>query len=400
MRILALSSIRSDYDLMSKLYREISADDRFEFGIIVAGVHNSEFHGITSKYIEKDQLNIISKIMNFENVDGYTDQLISAAKILDSISRTLNEFKPDLVLVVGDREDALMLAIASTYSRIPFIHFYGGDHAEDGHVDNQVRHAISKLATFHFVSNKFHEERLLCLGEEKERIKVVGSLAIDNFVEEPTIQRDILFRKMFNDRLDANDRIALVIYHPIVSEVKVFLSEIDAIIDTLNNFGLKVVVGKSNNDPSFAKIDSYFKGRSKSGDIYLIDSLERSDFINLFRNLEVLVGNSSAGILESATVGIPVINLGIRQRNRTANSNVLFSKIDSNEFRNCLETALSDGFKSEIAGIENIYGNGASAAKAIIEMINIDLPGLLVKSKDPSKVNRFKETDDSSTRFQ
>ena len=384
-----MSSIRSDYDLMSNLYKELSTDPFFEFGIIVAGVHNSIFHGITKKHIINDNLNIISSVQNFEEKDGYIDQVVSGAKLLHSISETLDKHRPDLILVVGDREDALMLAIASTYLRIPFIHFYGGDHAEDGHVDNQVRHAISKLASFHFVSTEEHKERLLCLGEEEERITIVGSLSLDNFVNEPKIPREVLFKKLFSDSANKEDKIALVIYHPLVEEVDTFISVIDALIERMKIANLKIVVGQSNNDPSFSTVDKYFREKSSKGDVFQIESLARSDFINLFRNIEVLIGNSSAGILEAATLGIPVINLGRRQKNRTANENVLFSKLDDEEFSEYLTIALSESFRKKTSGVQNIYGDGKSTAVVISELKKISISKIPSKSVDPmSQRNR------------
>ena len=385
MKILSLTSIRSDYDLMSRLYRKLSNDDSFEFGIVVAGVHQSEFHNFSREIVAQDALKVVANVFNFETHDGYIGQVRSASNLLGTLGEAIEQFAPDVVFVIGDREDALMMSIAASYMRTPIIHFYGGDHASDGHIDNQVRHAISKLATFHFVSTETHRDRLISIGEEERRIKVVGSIAIDNLIDEAWVDSNSLFEKLFCGRITENDKIALFLYHPIVEEIEDFKLSFEALLDFLVNQNLHLIIGKSNNDPKFLDLSNFLNRFRNHPKVHFIDSLERNDYINLLRSLTIMIGNSSAGLLEMATFKVPVVNIGMRQRGRYADKNVIFSELTPTAIEKAVTRALSPGFRESLMDLNNSYGSGGSVEKAIHELHGIDLKGAVKKKFDPLK---------------
>lgn len=394
MRILSLTSIRSDYDLMSRLYIELSKNNSFEFGIVVAGVHQSEFHNFSRSKIVQDDLSIVADVFNFEGDDGFIDQVKSAANLLAVLGDAIEKFSPDVVFVVGDREDALMMSIAASYLRIPTVHFYGGDHASDGHIDNSVRQAISKLSTFHFVSTETHRDRLISMGEEVNRIKVVGSIAIDNLVEVKSMERSTILQKLFGGQIAENDRIAFFLYHPIVDEIQDFKNMFNKLIEFLTHNNIHIVIGKSNNDPMYQelnKIINKFEGHSK---IHFIESLERADYVNLLRNIEIMIGNSSAGLLEMATFRVPVVNIGRRQRGRHADRNVIFSDLTYAEIEKAITKALSSKFKESLSDLQNSYGRGESVERALQELQRIDFSEALEKKFDPLKSSIFDQPGD------
>jgi UDP-hydrolysing UDP-N-acetyl-D-glucosamine 2-epimerase len=389
MRILALTSIRSDYDLMSPLYRKIAQEPSVDFGIIVAGTHYSDFHNESARNVVNDNLNVIAKVFNFVNQDNYVGQIYTAAKLLESLVEAIEQFKPDLILGVGDREDALMLSIAATYLRIPLAHFYGGDHASDGHVDNQVRHAISKLATFHFVTMEEHRDRLISMGEESRRIKVVGSIALDNLLNEPSMDRGDLFQKLFGKSPEKSDKIAFLLYHPMVGEIKDFENSFDSLLNSIIERGMHLVIGKSNNDPKFLELEVFLGKYRKHPSIHIIDSLARNDYINLLRNIEIMLGNSSGGLLEMATLKVPVVNIGARQRGRHADRNVIFSGLKPLEIEKSIDTALSQGFIQGLSNLKNSYGEGDAVEKVLKELKSVDYKELIMKRMDPFSDKRL-----------
>lgn len=399
MRILSLTSIRSDYDLMSPLYRRLSNDNSFEFGIVVAGVHQSEFHNFSREIVVKDGLNVVAEVFNFEPQEGYIGQIRSATGLLGSLGDAIEQFAPDVVFVIGDREDALMMSIAASYMRIPIVHFYGGDHASDGHVDNQVRHAISKLATFHFVSTETHRNRLMSIGEEEKRVKVIGSIAIDNLIDEEWVDCSTLLQKLFGGRIDESDKIAFFLYHPIVEEIEEFKIAFKILLDSLINRNLQVVVGKSNNDPKFLDLSDFLYSYRSHPKVHFIDSLERNDFVNLLRNLSIMIGNSSAGLLELATLKVPVINIGLRQRGRYADRNVIFSEITPTEIEKSVAIALSPEFRESLLDLVNSYGSGGSAEKAIQELKGLEFKSAVKKKFDPLKSPFFESLTKASNEF-
>jgi UDP-hydrolysing UDP-N-acetyl-D-glucosamine 2-epimerase len=368
---------------MSPIYKKLSREHFAEFGIVVAGAHHSDFHGQTSKIVRADGLNIVANIYNFTEQDEYIDQVLSSGKVLESLGQIIKDFAPSVAFTVGDREDALMMAVAATYMRVPIVHFYGGDHASDGHVDNQVRHAISKLASFHFVSTELHRKRLLSIGEDSNRIRVVGSMAIDNFVNEKVMDRSILFQKLFASTLHEMDSIGFFLYHPIMQEIDDFEMVFDSIVKTFEQRRMCLVVGKSNNDPKFMYLQRMLAKYEEHPSIRFIDSLERSDYINLMRNIEIMIGNSSSGILEMSALKIPVVNIGVRQHGRFADRNVIFSSFKSSNIIESIEIALSPEFLASLSELRCSYGDGKSAEKVLEELSLINFSDYLRKEQDP-----------------
>jgi UDP-hydrolysing UDP-N-acetyl-D-glucosamine 2-epimerase len=383
LKILSLSSIRSDYDLLSDIYKKLSLSESLDFGLIVAGSHVANFHGDTLNFIRSDGVKIISEIDSFVELDSLGSQVLSSSKLLNELYNVFFDFKPNLVLVVGDREDALMLAIASTYFKIPMIHFFGGDQTIGGHVDNQVRHAISKLSSLHFVVHEKHFQRLVKLGEDPERIAIIGNPSLDNFVNEEFIEKSKLFKSIFGNKLDNNSKICLFIYHPFEENLENFYSALTFLVDYISNFGMYLIIGRSNNDPGYLKIEEVYRKLKNNPNIIFIDSLKRELFINLLRNSELLVGNSSLGILEAATLNLPVINIGKRQLGRLSGKNVVHSSLNIDELKFAVDKILSKEFKDSIAGLKNIYGSGNSSQKVIDLIHDIDLNKFVRKTYDP-----------------
>lgn len=162
-KILGITTIRSDYDLMSGLYMKINADDNFTLKLIVAGAHLSSSYGKSVELIKKDRLNILLEIETLINSDTRISKIKSASLLLQNSIEIINKYKPDLIIFAGDREDTIMAAMIGSFLHIPTAHFYGGDHVMDGNVDNPVRHAVSKLSSFHFVSTQVHYDRLISI---------------------------------------------------------------------------------------------------------------------------------------------------------------------------------------------------------------------------------------------
>lgn len=212
-RILSFTSIRSDYDLMSGLYKKIHEDPTLELGLIVAGAHLSENYGYTVRYIEKDGLPIIARIESLIDSNSSSARIKAASILLQNCIHTVEIFNPDVIIFAGDREDAIVAALIGAYLKIATIHFFGGDHASDGNVDNPVRHAASKLASLHFVTHESHVHRLKAIGEPESRIFLVESPALDKFISEAWMSKDALLKK-FNRANWSN--YALMIHHPIL----------------------------------------------------------------------------------------------------------------------------------------------------------------------------------------
>ena len=395
MRILSLTSTRSDYDLMSALYRHINVDAYFDFKLVVAGTHISGHHDSTIKYIVKDGFETLYRIESLSNIDSPLGQVQSFGKLLIEISPIVNDFCPDLGFVVGDREDALAFAVALTYLRIPFVHFYGGDHSSDGHIDNRTRHAISKLATFHFVSAVQHKERLLALGEEPERIKVVGNLSLDNFINEPYISKSEVLKDLSIGALNLKQRLVLFLYHPMPSDMISFEENFPSLIKILRELDYKVVIAKPNHDPGYSKVIDILESVSSNDHVFYIGSPSRDIFINLLRNIDLLIGNSSLAILEAPTLRLPAINIGNRQVGRLSAGNVVFSEFSKHSLVEALKEINSSEFREKIRLISNPYGDGKSSPKVLRILKDLKLVGLQNKKSDPLRAHEYSEKNPS-----
>lgn len=380
-RILAFTSIRSDYDLMSPLYKLLHNDPNMEFKILVSGAHLSETYGCSVDLIKQDGFDILSEIETLIDSNSRRSRLKSASLLLQNMIDVVSQYNPDLILYAGDREDALMCATLGGYLAIPTVHFYGGDHSQDGYIDNTVRHSISKLSTFHIVSTEEHKQRLLKMGESVSRIVVTGSVALDNFIQEAkgTVKEIMGVFKISKDIRDY----AILIFHPILNDYAQSEQIFTNILDVLSEQKIKTFVSYPNTDPGNKKIIEVINKYIKNDNFVFYKNLERAVFIKLFKNASFIIGNSSAGILEAASIPIPTINVGKRQIGRYAGKNVVFSAIDIKAIENSILKATSVEFLQNIIDMKNPYGNGMSAAKAYEIIVNTDFGELLLKTEDP-----------------
>ena len=177
-KILAITGIRSDYDLMSGLFRRLEADADIDLRLLVGGAHMSRTYGHTIDQIRQDGFTILHAIESLIDSDSLASRLKTASIMLQGAVDVVANWNPDVIIYAGDREDVWIGAMLGTYLEVPTVHFYGGDHTGTGHVDNPVRHAVSKLSTAHAVTIDEHRQRLLSMGEPDSRIRVIGNVSL------------------------------------------------------------------------------------------------------------------------------------------------------------------------------------------------------------------------------
>lgn len=383
MKILALTSIRSEYDLMSNLYRLLDQDPDTDFRLLVSGAHLSPAQGMTVNNIRADGLTILAEVESLLSADSPSSRLKSASTLLAGSIDVVKAFAPDLILFAGDREDVLVGAMLGSFLGIPTLHFFGGDHAVDGHIDNPVRHATSKLASAHFVSLPQHRERLLAIGEAAHRIAVIGSVALDKFASEPLLARDTVLAELGAGAHAATHPLAILIFHPLEDEREQAPAYVRNAVEALLEQGFHVCIGMPNTDPgSFGVLAAIEQFAGHEG-VTFYRNLPRSRFVNLMRAARLIVGNSSAGLLEAPSVPLAAINIGKRQRGRLAAGNVIFTEGDADSIRAAIAMALSPAFQQELAVMSNPYGDGKSSLRALELIKSLDFAALLRKPEDP-----------------
>jgi UDP-hydrolysing UDP-N-acetyl-D-glucosamine 2-epimerase len=382
-RILAFTGIRSDYDLMSYIYKSVDSDPRFHLRLLCYGAHLLPKYGLSIKGIEADGLEIFAKISNLSENDSPSERLVAAGKLMLEAVPLISKNTPDMILYAGDREDALIAAEISGYLRIPGIHFFGGDHATDGNIDNPVRHAISKLSTYHFVSAEQHKTRLLKMGEPESRISVCGSPSLDKLLSEPALTKNELSKVFLKEGSAWPMKTALFTYHPMYGEEPVAGVHVTAAIQALLARNYFVFCNSPNIDAGNSKIFKAIAAFQNRPDVAVFKNASRTHFVNLMRHVDLIAGNSSAGVIEAATLKKPVINIGNRQFGRLAGQNVVFCKNDVTSIHLALETVESPAFTASFKNLTNPYGDGKSVPRIVERLHSMNFYNILEKKEDP-----------------
>ncbi|WP_107942124.1 UDP-N-acetylglucosamine 2-epimerase [Metasolibacillus fluoroglycofenilyticus] len=380
-KIVAFTGIRSDYDLLSRFYKKILDTDGFELKLIVGGAHLSKRMGYTIQEIINDEIPILSRVESLLDSDSFSSRVKSLSILMQSSTDIIADYNPDLIIVVGDREEVLVGATIGTYLKIPVAHFFGGDHTTGGHVDNPIRHATSKLANIHFVSNRFSEQRLLAMGEEKRGIFNIGSPSLDKFKDTVYMSKTEVLGKLgipnnFNEY-------ALLIFHPEAGDERKSGEYLNNILHVLEEKNIFTFVSYPNSDGGYSEIISVLEKYKYDENFYIYKNLPREIFVNVFRNCSFVIGNSSMGIYEAPLLKKPVINIGNRQIGRFTTSNVQFIGTDKVSITQAILKLDDKSYQEKLKNIESIYGDGNSSERAIEILKQMDFREYLYKKYDP-----------------
>lgn len=381
MRILAITGNRADYDLMSYLYKYLNDDPQIELGLVVTGGHLTVGYGDSVAEIKRDGNHIVAELEDILNSDSKSARAKATGILIQALADVARQYRPDIMIAPGDREDVIAFGIVAAYMQVPLLHFFGGDHEGSGHVDNLIRHATSKLATAHFVSSAEHKRRLMAMGEEEGRIFAIGSVALDKFQEEPRLPVGEVTRRL---GLEGFEQYALLIYHPPV-EITGENREIGMVLRTLKEKGIKTVVSYPNTDFNHQSIIDQYEKYRDDPQFYFYRNLDRNLFINLYRNAMFQIGNSSSGVSEAASIPIPVINVGSRQKDRGNTGNVIIVEDWRKGLSEAIDMAMSREYRQSIQGMTNILGDGHSSRRAYEIIKSTDFAGMFLKKYDPLK---------------
>jgi GDP/UDP-N,N'-diacetylbacillosamine 2-epimerase (hydrolysing) len=379
-QVLAFTGIRSDYDLLSTLFEKIHTDPAMRLGLIVSGAHLSSTYGDTVRFIEEDHLPILAKIESLLDADTPSSRLKSAAILMQSCLHTVTAYHPDVIVYAGDREDAMVGALVGAYLKIPTVHFFGGDHATDGNVDNPVRHAVSKLSSVHFVSHASHQLRLKRMGEPSRRIFNIGNPAIDRLIHAPKIDRRNLLSQLGRPRW--NDY-ALVIFHPILGHEEKAGSVFETILGTLKKSSIPAFVSYPNTDAGNKAIIRVIQEYTGDPGLCFYRNLPRTLFVNLMRHAAFMIGNSSAGLMEAPAIPLGAVNVGPRQTGRLAAKNVVFCGETAKEIGEAVRHVLGEDFQRKMKHMASPYGKGDSSLKAYRLLKRLNFKNYLFKTEDP-----------------
>ncbi|GAA0437024.1 MAG: UDP-N-acetylglucosamine 2-epimerase [Bacillota bacterium] len=306
-KILFITGTRADYGKIKSLMNEVEKSDSFELYVFVTGMHMLEKYGSTWKEIEKDGFKNMYLYIN-QNDRSHMD--ITLSNTISGISNYVQENKPDLIIIHGDRLEALAGAIVGAFNNIRVAHIEGGE--VSGTIDESIRHAITKFSHIHLVSNEEARRRILQLGEKEETIHIIGSPDIDIMLSD-----DLPSLAMVKDRYDINfGAYAIVMYHPVTTELDKLSCHVNNLVDSLIESNQNFIVIYPNNDEGNHIIIKEYNRFKEIDNIKVYPSMRFEYFLTLLKHAQFIIGNSSAGIREASIYGIPSINIGNRQQGR------------------------------------------------------------------------------------
>lgn len=368
-KILYITGTRADYGLMKSVLKEIEKHPKLELEIVATGMHLMEEFGMTINEIKKDGFKIHEIGATYEN-DNKESMTIFVGKFIQLLTKKVKQIKPDIILLLGDRGEMLAGAIVGAYLTIPVAHIHGGDITST--VDEPIRHAITKLAHIHFPATEKSAERIIKMGEDPSGIFVVGAPSLDSILNENLIEPTDLAEKY---NLELSKPILLVMQHPVTTEVEDAQDQIRETLEAVLELEHQTVLVYPNADAGGRRMIEVIKEYEQYPFIKTFKSITHKEYLSLMRIASVFIGNSSSGIIEAPSFGLPVVNIGPRQEGRQRAENVIDVDYDKEQIKATIKKALYDeDFKEKVKTCKSPYGDGKAGVRIadILSRIKID----------------------------
>lgn len=376
MKLLFLTGSRGEWGYIRPILK-LCKSRKIRYKICATNMHLLPSYGMTIEEIKSDGFEVSDEL--YMALDGYNHFTMakSMGLLLISFLDVIRRIKPDWLVLAGDRGETLMGAIAGAYTYTPIAHIQAGELS--GNIDGLARHAIGKFAHIHFASNKDAEDRLLRLGEEPFRVHRVGAPQLDEIYFGASLDFNNL-KKLLGINVLPNEYI-LVVQHPVTEEYDFVNGHIDSTINAVTKMKIPSIWILPNNDAGSLSIKSaILTGRTKN--VWIFNNLPRNQFITLLKHAACIAGNSSAGLLEAPSFGIPAVNIGRRQEDRMRGNNVIDVQIfDTQKIVEAIKLAISKEFKQKLINCENPYGDGRSSERILDILSNTEINDKLLVKK-------------------
>jgi GDP/UDP-N,N'-diacetylbacillosamine 2-epimerase (hydrolysing) len=359
-RIVYLSGTRADFGLMESTLQRIAATPGLAVQVAVTGTHLSKAHGETISEIRSSGLAICAEIPVDVATRTAESMSLTIAEVLRGMTRLLARERPEFLLLLGDRGEMLAGAIAALHLGVPAVHIHGGERS--GTVDEPVRHAISKLSTYHFAATQGSRERLVRMGEDEATVFVTGAPGLDGLPALGGMPREECVRAL---GLTSDMPFVLALFHPVVQQAGQAKAQTLAFVQALGEIGMPVVWLEPNSDAGSLEILAALDEVPLPAGSQRLRHVPRPLFASVMRHCAVLAGNSSAGIIEAATFGTPVVNIGDRQRLRERSANIADVEPQARAIADALRAAVDHGKWP----CENPWGDG-HAGERIAQLLS------------------------------
>ena len=353
-KICVFTGTRAEYGLLKPLLDRIQQDQELTLQLLVSGTHLRAEFGNTVELIEADGFPIAAKVDTLDSSDTALGTGRSIAKGVSGYAEAFTELRPDLLVLLGDRSEAFAAATAALVCQLPIAHLHGGETTE-GAYDEAFRHSISKMSLLHFVSTEAYRQRVIQLGEVPERVFNVGAIGLEyldkgNFLNRTKLENSLNFK--------FGKQNALVTFHPVTLEPGTAADQFNQLLTALDHFPeLKLIFTKSNVDTEGRAInrliDSYVAEHPDKAIAFT--SMGHQRYLSSLQIVDVVIGNSSSGILEAPSFKVPTVNIGDRQKGRIKASSIIDCEPVENDIFSACQKALSEKFKILAQNVDNPY---------------------------------------------
>lgn len=361
--ICVLTATRAEYGLLRPVIERLMNIPEFQVKIVVTGAHLSEEFGCTYREIENDGFEIDEKIEILLNSDSPSSISKSMGLAMFGFADYFSRTKPDLLIVLGDRYETLAVCCTAMNQRVPIAHLYGGETTE-GAIDEAIRHAITKLSYLHFTSTEQYRRRVIQLGEHPDRVFNVGALGVENIGRFQLLNR-LELEQTLDFKLD--QQFAVITFHPVTLEDSQVEEQFSALLSFCSqHHELKYIFTKANADANGRVInrliDEYVMSHSNA---VAFASLGVVRYLSALKHCQLVIGNSSSGLIEAPSFGLPVINIGDRQKGRIRSIHVIDCEPNEKSIEAAYQIACSEAFKCNAKITANPYGNGNTSEKIV-----------------------------------
>ena len=377
-KICIATGTRADWGLLSPIAQALNKRDDVDLKIIATNMHLSEEYGSTWKEIENDGLKIDWRVKMKSDADTRKDTVLAMSECMAGMAEALAALQPDLLVILGDRYEMLATASAALILRIPIAHIAGGAISQ-GAYDESIRHAITKMSHIHLTETERYRKRVIQLGENPEHVIYTGAIGVYNIMHTQYISREQLEREL---NLTLTDRLILATFHPATLDEMPPQQQCKNLLAALDRHpDYQTIFTYPNNDSEgriiIQLIESYRRRHPER--VAVFPSLGMRRYLSMLHCATAVVGNSSSGIVEVPSIGIPTLDIGIRQMGRTAAPSVLHCGVSEEEIVDGLETVLSSSFRMIAKSAENPYYLPDTLEKMVDAIVNTPLDNIIIK---------------------
>lgn len=365
-KIAVVTATRAEYGLLRPLIMKLDRSPQFTLELVVTGMHLSPEFGSTYREIEQDGLHIDNKIEILLSSDTPTAMSKTMGLALISFSEYLEKSAPDAVMVLGDRYEIMAVCCAAMNARIPIFHIHGGE-ATEGLIDEAIRHSITKMSYFHFTSTEVYRHRVIQMGEQPDRVFNVGALGVENALHEKLLSKEELEQAIGHG---LRRPYAVVTFHPVTLEDNTAEKQMQELLGALDMHPEYLYLcTKANADAGGRIINHIWEKYALSrNNVVIYASLGTQKYLSAVKYSEMVIGNSSSGIVEVPAFGVPTVNIGDRQKGRVQAASIINCRPDRIDIAKGMEAAADPDFRTRLSNVINPYGQG-NASDAILAIL-------------------------------